>query len=84
MDIFQPYPGKEPELSRPPELLLSRDFSELLPSELLGARSQQAPSFPFPISHRFKALSQTLKSCSPEPQRLRLSRAGSEMFLLLL
>lgn len=81
MDIFQPYPEEEPELSCAPELLLRRDFSELLRSELLEAPSLfqttpvLLPHFPSPA---LKALLQTLKSCSPEPQRLQLSPACSK------
>lgn len=72
-----------------PETLFKRDFSELLHSDMLEARSAALViTTVLPLPHfsslGFKALLQAFESCSPEPQRLRLNPACSEMFPLLL
>jgi len=80
---------EKPEPGCLTEVLFRHGLSELLHSDRFEAQSTVviiATVLPLPrfLSLGFKALLQTLKSCSPEPQGLRLNRACSEMLSLLL
>lgn len=72
--------------------ILSEQYGSFLGSLLTASRDDSKLLFSIttvlPLPHfsllGFRALLQTLKSCSPEPQRLQLNRACSATFLLLL